>query len=258
MSHDDSRAKDRGWRAIFDQYNIGAHNFDCEPFPITANEIKRACVNLKRTSEKEPRLLCTQTSREMRPDVFRERNLFILPIKNGKYVIVRGEGYVDIPEIKSAPVKYSSKLDFSLDTPNVGDSEMQHLDYAYAVSMLRDFMDDPSLVMTIRGRKYTPEFSFEAGGFPVKVESVQTEVDSGYEGRDRVVLVEAKNSSTMNTIIRQLYYPYRQWGMHTSKPVFSVFFEHRGNEYHFWLFSFSDPSNYNSIKLEKSVRYLLV
>ena len=257
MNQYDLRAIDRGWRVIFDQYNIDAHNFDRGPFTITANEIKGACKNLNKTSEKEPRILCTQTSREKRPYVFKKRNLFILPIKNKEYVIVRGEGYVDIPEIKSDPIEYSSKLDFSLDTSNVGNSEMQHLDYAYAVGMLGDFIDDSSLIMTIRGRKYTPEFSFEAGGFSFTAKGVQTEVDSGYEGRNRVVLVEAKNSNTMNTIIRQLYYPYRQWGIYTSKPVFSLFFEHRRNEYHFWLFSFSDPNNYNSIKLKKSVRYLL-
>ncbi len=38
-----------------------------------------------------------------------------------------------------------------LDTTEIGDSEMQHLDYAYAASLIRTFTEDPSLVLTIRG-----------------------------------------------------------------------------------------------------------
>ena len=253
----DTRAKDRGWRAIFDKYEIGDHNFDQSPFQITAQQIKDACQHFRTTAEKEVRILCTQTTREMRPRVFEEKGLFILPIKNGVYVIVRGEGYTDIPSITTATINYTSKLDFSLLTAKIGNSEMQHLDYAYAISMVRDFIGDPSLVLTIRGRKYTPQFSFKVGDFDITAEGVQTEVDSGYEGRDRVVLMEAKNADTTNTIIRQLYYPYRQWEIHTPKKMSTVFFERKesSGEYHFWEFEFTDKNNYNSISLKRTERY---
>lgn len=102
---------------------------------------------------------------------------------------------------------------------------MQYLDFAYANSLIRTFMDDPSLVLTIRGRKYTPSFQFNVGDYNLEVESVQTEVDAGYEGKSSIVLIEAKNTSASNTIIRQLYYPYRQWQINTTKEVFPVFFE---------------------------------
>lgn len=82
---------------------------------------------------------------------------------------------------------------------------MQHLDFAYTSSLVRTFMNDDSLVLTIRGRKYTPQFSFRVGKQKISVESVQTEVDAGYEGKNQVVLIEAKNSKTNNTIIRQLF-----------------------------------------------------
>ena len=118
-------------------------------------------------------------------------------------------------------------MDFELKSSVVGNSEMQHLDYAYANSLIRTFMNDPSLVLTIRGRKYTPPFSFKTNGVSLSTESVQTEVDAGYEGRDSIVLIEAKNSMTTNTIIRQLYYPFRQWQEATGKTVYPVFFEKR-------------------------------
>ena len=75
-----------------------------------------------------------------------------------------------------------------LDTAQVGDSEMQHLDYAYAASLIRAFIDDNSLVLTIRGRKYTPEFDFYISKHRLQVQSAQTEVDAGYEGTSQVVL----------------------------------------------------------------------
>ena len=51
----------------------------------------------------------------------------------------------------------------NLEQAIIGNSEMQHLYFAYASSLIRTFMDDESLVLTIRGRKYTPEFSFKVG-----------------------------------------------------------------------------------------------
>lgn len=100
---------------------------------------------------------------------------------------------------------------------------MQHLDFAYASSIIRTFTEDDTLVLTIRGRKYTPKFSFYVGNTLIEVESVQTEVDAGYEGKNNVVLIEAKNSQTTDTIIRQLYYPFRQWSAYTNKNVRTLF-----------------------------------
>jgi len=129
---------------------------------------------------------------------------------------------------------------------------MHHLDFAYATSLVRTFVQDESLVLTIRGRKYTPKFSFKVGSHEITAESVQTEVDAGYEGKNQVVLVEAKNSETTNVIIRQLFYPFRQWQQHTEKPVKTLFFEKRENLYSLWQFTFGDVNDYNSIKLERS------
>ena len=244
------------WNAIFERYAIDQHDFDAAPFPISGAQIKVACQHFERTSEKEVRILCKQDTRESRPLAFVERGLFILPVRNGHYVIVKGEGYVDVPPIDTPLLAYQSDFPFELETTQIGDSEMQHLDRAYALSLIRHFTDDDSLVLTIRGRKYTPEFRFVAGKFEITARSVQTEVDGGYEGADKVVLVEAKSGDASNTIIRQLYYPFRQWQMHTSKRVSTLFFQRtENNEYHIWHFGFDDPNDYNSIRLLNSARY---
>ena len=255
------RSKDTSWKEIFRKYGIDSHDFDQEPYKIAAKQIKSACQHFTQTGQKEVRILCKQDSRESRPLVFKDSGLFLLPVKNGEYKIIKGEGYVDIPPITSAPLVYKEKLDFDLETVRIGDSEMQHLDYAYAVSIIRSFLSDDSLVLTIRGRKYTPPFDFYVGDHFITTRSVQTEVDSGYEGRDKVVIIEAKNSETSNTIIRQLYYPYRQWQSHTKKRIYVIFFEKKktkkGNEYHLWQFQFDKVDDYNSISLVKKQRYLI-
>ncbi|HYM65631.1 MAG TPA: hypothetical protein VES68_04105 [Candidatus Sulfotelmatobacter sp.] len=253
-------ANSNSWAKIFKDYKILNNNFEISPFNLSAEQIKVACQEYKRTNEKEVRILCKQDTREQRPQIFIENNLFLLPIKNGLYNIIKGEGYIDIPKIKSDPKPYSSKLDFNLDSSKIGDSEMQHLDFAYASSLIRTFMDDPSLVLTIRGRKYTPGFDFFVGKQNIKVKSVQTEVDAGYEGKDKIVLIEAKNSATENIIIRQLYYPFRQWQATTKKKVYTLFFEKGAGTdiYSIWMFEFTDATNYNSIKLVKAERFKII
>ncbi|HET7060149.1 MAG TPA: hypothetical protein VFH99_02430 [Candidatus Saccharimonadales bacterium] len=248
------------WQKIFNDYKILDHDFRSKPFYLSAAQIKAATRSFNSVAEREVRILCKQDSRRDRPKVFTDSNLFILPVKNGEYAIVQGDGYVDIPDISSEPITYDSKLDFHLDTAVIGNSEMQHLDMAYASSLIRTFMEDSTLVLTIRGRKYTPEFSFLVNSQKVQVKGVQTEVDAGYEGRDKVVLIEAKSSSSKDTIIRQMFYPFKQWQTSTKKEVFTLFFERdlKNNTYNIWQFGFSDENDYNSIKLLKSCRYKLV
>lgn len=256
MAHEES------WNKIFSDLKIDEHDFEKGPFILTNKQIKYCCQDFKSTSQKEVRILCKQDSRENRPQKFKDYGLFILPKKNGEYYIIKGEGYVDIPEITSPIQTYKKQLEFNLESSLVGDSEMQFVDFAYANSLIRTFTNDPTLVLTIRGRKYTPEFDIKVNGQILNIKSVQTEVDAGYEGRNSIVLVEAKNSLTCNTIIRQLYYPYRQWSTCTSKDVQTLFFEKRiingENIFHLWLYEFIDPMDYNSIRLVRSARYRII
>ncbi len=249
---------DASWEKIFSDNNILKHDFSKTPFIITAEQIKKATHAFKKTTEKEVRILCKQDCREKRAKVFIQNGLFLLPIKNGAYAIVRGEGYLDIPKITNAVEIYNSKLDFELVTSKVGNSEMQHLDFAYASSLVRTFLNDLFLVLTIRGRKYTPAFSFRVGKQSIEVNGVQTEVDAGYEGKEQVALIEAKNSLTKNVIIRQLFYPYRQWSYHTKKRVITLFFEKISEGYCLWQFEFKNKEDYNSVYLVKSCKYKIV
>jgi len=248
----------KAWNLIFNTLDLKNHNFALSPYYINSKQIKEITKVFTDTSDREVRILCKQDTRETRPQVFKDNNLFILPVKNGSYAILQGEGYVDIPEIDTKTNVYNSKLDFVLETSKIGNSEMQHLDLAYASSIIRTFCCDNSLVLTIRGRKYTPNFVFNFDRHEIKTGGVQTEVDAGYEGKNNIILIEAKNSQTSNTIIRQIYYPYRQWQIHSQKKVSLIFFEKRQGEFYLWQYHFEDIYNYSSIKLLKSAKYLLV
>lgn len=257
-------ANDNSWEKIYNDLGMDQHDFDSAPFPVSAKEIKKCCQHFTETNEKEVRILCKQDSRESRPKIFQDHGLFLLPVKNGHYVVLRGEGYIDIAPIVDEPIVYKSKLDFNLETTSIGDSEMQHLDFAYASSLIRTFMEDDSLALTIRGRKFTPEFTLKVGNHEIYTKSVQTEVDGGYEGRNQVVLVEAKNSGVNNTIIRQLYFPFRQWQAHTSKKVSTLFFDKESRPkgrnydiYSIWQYLFDDVMDYNSIRLERSAKFII-
>jgi len=254
-------SKDIPWLTIFDAYDIHKHDFDKEPFYISAKQIKTACQDFKKTAEKEVRILCYQAQRKDKPQVFVDRDLFLLPVKNGLYAIVKGEGYVDIPDIISEPILFEPKINFRLYSNEVGDSEMQHLDFAHAAGMVEDFCGVGDLFLTIRGRKYTPPFSFNVGNTVINQQSVQTEVDAGYEGKNHLVLIEGKNTGVNEVIIRQLYYPFRKWTeditTECGKKVIPIFFEKRGIEYMFWMYEFKNENDYNSIKLIKSSRYIV-
>jgi hypothetical protein len=250
---------DAPWQAIADRFHLLDHDYDHAPFALTAQQIKDATADFQQTNQREVRILCKQDSREDRPAVFRNNGLFLLPTRNGEYAVVRGEGYINIPPIQGPTREYQSILDFHLDTSEIGNSEMQHLDFAYASSLIRTFLDDPTLVLTIRGRKYSPAdgFRFRVGNVWLQASSVQTEVDAGYEGRNQVVLVEAKSAGSQNTIIRQLFYPCRQWQAHTQKVVQTLFFEGSPQGYSLWEFRFNDQDDYNSIELVRSQRFTI-
>ena len=78
-------ANNNSWKKIFNDYNILHHDFDKSPFVITASQIKVSCQDFRTTTQKEVRILCKQDTREQRPEIFKENNLFLLPVKNGIY-----------------------------------------------------------------------------------------------------------------------------------------------------------------------------
>jgi len=219
---------------------------------ITATEIKEI------TGE-EPRLMTKFDSRRNLPPVLRNRNLFILPVANGKYALAPGDGYHDIEKIQTKSVNFISRIPFPLNSADYGSSEMQFIDYAYNSGLISRFTGVDRLFPTIRGRKYSPRFSFRLGDiqFP-EVSSVQVEVDAGYEGEDEIILIEAKVGRIGSFHIRQLFYPFRFWKQAVShKKIRSIFFQYDTDSkiYKLFEYEFPDPYNFFSIRLKQAGKF---
>lgn len=213
------------------------------------------------TNNREPRVLCKFDHRENLAPILKKRGLFVLPTKNGEYVLVKGEGFHDLEGITRIPIiSYEPNLPFPLKSALDGDSEGQQLEYVIATGLLEKFVDKGRLITTIRGRKYTKPFWFMFGGQKIETESVQIEADSGLEGKKEIIIVEAKFGKPNNFVIRQLYYPYRHWNIVTKKDVIPVFFvyDSTNETYCFWEYEFIDKNDYNSIRLVKSARYKIL
>jgi len=82
------------------------------------------------------------------------------------------------------------------------------------------------------------------------------EVDLGCEGRNDIILIEAKTGEPRDFIVRQLFYPYRKWRLEipkkTTRPLFFCSLEIAGKRlYKFWEYEFTDDGQYQSLRLKR-------
>lgn len=190
------------------------------PIELTAQRIKEL-------TGREPRLMTKFDTRESRPSVL--RGVTILPLSNGTYALLNGDGYVDVPlanRVRRWPVSAKARQFVTLPWDNGPASESQALDMALATGLLEDFLED-TVRLTIRGRLRSPSFDFwfDSAEKPVRLTAngVQIEVDAGLEGQ-QIHLIEAKLGARTNFHNRQLYYPYRMWQkLVPEKSVSTVF-----------------------------------
>jgi hypothetical protein len=235
-----------------------------ERVDISSDLVVLTKKDIESSTGNELRLMAKMDSSKDVPAALRRHGYFILPIKNGEYALVRGNGFHKLESLPDPPTVFRPQLDFELVTLNVGDSEMQHLDYCYNIGLFERFAGVTGLRQTIRGRKRLPAIDFTVGQVgPIHVKAgVQVEVDSGCEGRDDIVLIEAKVGQPPDFIIRQLFYPYRKWRIEIpAKQVRPWFFcseEVSGRRlYKFWEYEFADDAQYRSLRLTRGENFLV-
>ncbi len=220
---------------------------------ITADEIKAL-------SGAEPRIMAKMDSTTDLPPIFKKHGYFLLPVKNGRYAIVRGNGFHQLEEV-GKEIQHVSRIKFPLTTAGRGYSEMQYLDYSFNSGALEKVIGKNPLYQSIRGREYSKDFSFRVNKSRLDVSSVQLEVDSGLEGEDAIVLIEAKVKTPEDFIIRQLFYPYNHFKIVSpQKTIIPVFFtyEPTTRAYKFWIYEIPDITDYNSIRLRETVSLKIV
>ena len=182
------------------------------------------------------------------PKVFRENNLFVLPISRREYAIVKGVGYHQSEPITEKPIIHNTQIAFPVSALD-RKSESIYLEYA------------SSSVPILKGRTTTPIFSFNVNDTKLTVNKAQIEIDAGFESPTQMLLFEAKINLPTSFNIRQLYYPYRTFsaalGQKVKKKVRNFFFCFRPklNLYLFWEYEFNPSDNFESINLIQCKQY---
>ncbi len=245
-----------GWKRLFEQLRIHAQIEEFGLFRLRAEQIKKV-------GGREPRLMTKFDSREQRPRLLAHHGLTILPISNGEYLLLKGDGYCDVPPVGQVEIYDAAKIaDLQTIPWRAGiRSEPQAIDTLFMASALRSFIGDESLQLTIRGKLRSNKFSFrfrtDIRDEKVRVDGVQIEIDSGFEG-DKVLLLEAKFGTMNSFIIRQLYYPYRNLlAEGIKKEIVLVLLVYSNRVYSVYRFEFADVDSYQSIRLVRQVDYTL-
>lgn len=246
---------DTAWEKLFEKHKIlptiQKHGF----LEITSKQI-----NVFR----ESRLMTKFDHINNLPNLFTENNLSILPLTRGRYIIGNFQTHEKITYgTNNTPSFIEKRTDLeSLDYNNIY-SESAALNCAYASGIIQNIIGEDCF-LTVNGRMSSGKFNFVINqtNSPdntknISVVNSQCEIDGGFEGESKLVLIEAKNVQCSDFLIRQLYYPYRLWKNKVNKEVVPVFMTFSNDEFNFFVYKFSDLNNYNSIELIEQKKFVI-
>ncbi|MFW6017171.1 MAG: type II restriction enzyme [bacterium] len=262
MAKSDNRVRkcDKIWEKIFDDYPVFSDIKSKGYFSITSDEINSY-------KGARARLLTKFDYTDSLPYIFQDNSLNILPVTRGTYVISTFKAYHKLRiDNQIKPVKY--KIPDWIQTIDYNNltSEAKALNCAYVSGMIKDVAEEVELKFTINGRMSSSTFNFFINNsidsnkkLQFKNRNSQCQIDGGYEGLNRVLLIEAKNSISKDFIIRQLYYPYRLWNNNLQgfKEIVPVFFIYSSGVFHFLIYKFTDLLDYNSLELIMQKSYII-
>ena len=243
------------WKALFEKYPIAETVEKEGTFSIQADQIREF---------REPRLMAKWDSSDSLPEVLRKHKINILPDSRTSYVLGDFLLYQEIPELSEhvTQMTHIEMPDYeSIDVNNIN-SEANAIHGLILSGILDDFLGEGRNDATFDGRMGTGVFDFRVDTVrgvsqSIHVENAQCEIDGGFENRNSVVIMEAKNVVHPDFHIRQLYYPYRIWRTRVKKPIRLLFCVYSNMIYRLFEYRFRDPENYSSIELVQMKNYSL-
>lgn len=244
---------DKAWEILFERHHILQQVQHRGFFEIQAKEIKKV---------REPRLMAKFDHYSHLPKLFKENGLSILPISRSSYVIGEFDVYEKVSYNKRLkPIRVDFPTDITTIDPTNLYSESSALHCAHITGMMEKVLGEPCF-QTISGRMSSKEFDFhiqtrKGTDRLINIKNSQIEIDGGYESRHQFMIVEAKNETVDDFLVRQLYYPYRLWQAKTSKVVRPVFFTYSNDIFSFFVYEFTDPGRYNSLKLVEQKDFII-
>ncbi|WHI59624.1 hypothetical protein PYH69_13045 [Mammaliicoccus lentus] len=259
MGKEENKKKknDIAWEKLFEKYNILEALQKEKLFKIKSSDINKV---------REARLM-TKFDKEIDlPKIFKKNNLSILPIGRGEYVLGKFKTYFEIkskepsePKIMKLPQKLTS-----IDTKKIT-SESVAINVAFASGMIDDLLNSSELnkaYLTITGRMGSKLLNFNIDSkikgespYEINVENSQIEIDSAFENKEKILLIEAKIDEKKDFNIRQLFYPYLFLkNKLLDKEILPVLLIYTQGSFIFNIYKFKDETNYSSIKfLEQKV-----
>ena len=240
-------AYNQAWKKIFDEFSVREKILSSGFANLTAKQIKTI-------GHQEPRNMAKWDSRGARPKIMQDLGITILPTSRSGYVLIKGDGYKELPPTESPSYHPPSKLGSftTLSWREELTKESVAIDVTAISSMLKKFTGEEDLALTIRGRSGTSKFSFDFHGVGkvhrITVDRAQIEVDAGFEG-ESVWLIEAKIGEPEDFLVRQLYYPWRLWRTLTRKPVVPLFLNYSNKTFGLFRYGFGSAEKYHSITL---------
>lgn len=237
---------DAAWEKLFAKHNILEEIRITGIFKISATQINEF---------REARLMTKFDHKVNLPQIFRDNGLSILPDSRGTYLIGQFDLYQHVPSdylIEPDEFQLPPHIE-TIDYTNLY-SEVSALLCAYNAGIISDVVGE-DVSLTVMGRMSTLRFSYRVrderngGWYSIEVNNAQCEIDGGFEGETKFILIEAKNYIIDDFLIRQLYYPYRLWATKTLKDVVPIFLSYSNDVFTFFTYRFQDKSDYNSIEL---------
>lgn len=228
---------------------------------VTADVIKKCSKSWKGSANQfEPRLLCYQTTANARPSAFKRHNIYILPIKNGTYLLTKDNTYMPLEYISGEPTRITK--DASSVMLTVGESETSLIDNMRYSGVFEtgDILGEKITHGPLINGRHRISMEMKLGGHSIDISGVQYETDSCFESANKILIIEGKSSTkTLDSFnIRQLYFPFREAVRMASgkKEVICVFIHKLDTVIHVWKYTFSDLYSMDSIVLTGHYTYV--
>ncbi len=234
------------WVKIFTDLEIDP---DQDVSYVTAEQVRRI-------SQREARNMAYMDEQAKVPSIFGSHSLFILPVSNGRYAIVRGKGYHDL-EVESIIYEdFQPSFPPGTSVLDPEKSEGSAVSYAWNTGIISHVTGQPSLLLGPPGRFALDPFDFKIDGYAqLHQAGAQAEIDGFYYSSQSACLMEFKARECTDFLIRQLYYPYRHWSGRAARynweavRPFFVDFSLDPLTFRFFEYGFEDPTDYESIRL---------
>lgn len=245
---------DQAWGKLFEERSILDSIAKDGYHEIAAKDINRY---------REARLMTKFDHKSQLPDIFSSNRLSIQPNSRGTYLIGKFDSYFTLgnlpePDIKVLPFPETIE---TISPDNIF-SEATAILCAHNSGIIEHLLGEPC-ELTVMGRMSTGVFDYtisdvaDGNRWSITVRNSQCEIDAGFEGDSQFAIIEAKNESVEDFLIRQIYYPYRLWKQKITKPTVPLFMTVSDGIFSFYKFRFLDDSHYNSLELQEHRRFQL-